>query len=236
MAEGRGLIGLSPDGKQLAEEQTKNGFLPFLVIAEMRRQGRSLPQMGERPEEFGTRPGGPAPRQGGRNIFCSERTVIYKENGDQVLPWGHWWALAAVSWPRPIIPIPVSKTTGEPNSKNMNGDKRWLSRARPSQTSRAQRSEVLRPVLNLESNFGGSQIELSPHEVCQKNRRYRSQGATSTEGVGSPLSARDAKNEINQALSWVVVVFFFKLCLFKVRALKELHFSPPCPLLSSLLL
>lgn len=156
-------------------------------------------------------PKGPGSEAGRVKHFLLRENVICKENGDQVLPRGHWWALAAVSWPRPIIPIPVSKTTGEPNSKNMNGDKRWLSPARPSQTSRAQRSEVLRPVLNLESKFGGSQIELSPHEVCQKNRRYRSQGATSTEGVGSPLSARDAKNEINQALSWVVVFCFFFL-------------------------
>lgn len=63
MAKGRGLIGLSPDGKQLAEAQTKDGFLPFLVIAEMRRQARNLPQMGERPEEFGMYPRGPALRQ-----------------------------------------------------------------------------------------------------------------------------------------------------------------------------
>ena len=64
-AEGQGLIGLSPDGKQLAEAQTKDGFLPFLVIAEMRRQGRNLPQMEEGPEEFGMRPRGPAMRQRG---------------------------------------------------------------------------------------------------------------------------------------------------------------------------
>lgn len=96
----------------------------------------------------------------------------------------------------------------------MNGDKRWLPRARPSQTSRAQRSEVLRPVLNLESNFGGSQNALSPHEVCQKNRRYRSRAASRTEGVGRPLSARDAKNEINQALSCFVLIFFFLNSVF----------------------
>ena len=42
--------------------------------------------------------------------------------------------------------------------------------------------------------------EFSLHEVCQK-KRYKSQGAASTEGVApSPFSARDAKNEINQAL------------------------------------
>lgn len=40
--------------------------------------------------------------------------------------------------------------------------------------------------------------ELSLHEVCQKNKRYKSQRATSR-GGGESLSARDAKNEINQA-------------------------------------
>lgn len=77
---------MSPDGKQLAEAQTKDGFLPFLVIAEMRRQGRNLPQMGERPEEFGTRPRGPALGPGGRNIFCSERTLFTRRTGTRSFP------------------------------------------------------------------------------------------------------------------------------------------------------
>lgn len=63
MAEGQGLIGLSPDGRQLGRGTNQALLPPFLVISGMRRQGGNLQQMEGGPEEFGMSPRGPALRK-----------------------------------------------------------------------------------------------------------------------------------------------------------------------------
>lgn len=113
-------------------------------------------------KEFGMGPRGPALRKCRGNVFCLERTLFTRKEQGQGPTRVDGWALVHISWLLQIIPIHVSKTTREPNrNNNINGDKRWLLQPGPTQTSWAQRSEVLRPILNLESNFWGSQNELS---------------------------------------------------------------------------
>ena len=60
MAEGQGLIGVSPDGKQLGPGTDKGLLPPLSGGSRDEKAGKELQQMEGRPEEFGVGPRGPA--------------------------------------------------------------------------------------------------------------------------------------------------------------------------------
>lgn len=200
----------------------------FLVIPEMRRQGRNLQQMGDQ-----------------RHLEWAQGAQLLENEGKHLLLWGNiiyknragpgpirvdWWALAHIFWPWPIIPIHVSKTTGESSRNNMNGDKRWLLQAGPSQTSWAQRSEVLRPALNLESNFEGAKMSSLCMKCVRRIEDTNPKEQLVQRGWGAPFQPEMVRMRSTR---------LFKIkkqpeCLFKVRDLRELHV--PTSFLTSLLL
>lgn len=75
------------------------GLPPLSGDCRDERTGKELATDGRETRGIWNVPKGPCSEAVRAKQFLLRARVIYKENGDQVLPRGDWWALAAASWP-----------------------------------------------------------------------------------------------------------------------------------------
>lgn len=93
MAEGQGLIGLSPDGRQLGRGTDQAPLPPLSRDSGDEKAGGELATDGRGTGGIWNEPKGPGSEKMRGNMFCSERTLFTR--GD----WADWWALACIFWP-----------------------------------------------------------------------------------------------------------------------------------------